>query len=148
MGRSVTREATLWMSELTAASRSRRVLQAVIAVLALIPTLTGAAGVLLGPGFLGLPPPWPADLDSHFRFLSGMFLAVGLGLYTCVPEIERRTERFRLLAGLTVCGGLARLSSLLAVGTPSLGHRAGLVMELIVVPGLVVWQARVARSRT
>ncbi len=122
-----------------------RALQIVVAVLALIPTLSGAAGVLLGPDFLQLDPPWPADLDSHFRFLAGVFLAVGIGFYTTIPRIDAKAGRFRLLAALVFAGGLARLLSLFIAGPPSAGHLAGLVMELVVVPLLVLWQARIAR---
>jgi hypothetical protein len=121
-------------------------LQAVVAVLALIPTLTGIAGIVLGPDFLRVDPPWPTDLDSHFRFLSGVFLGVGIGFYSCIPRIGRKTGRFRLLAGLTVAGGMARLGSLMLVGLPSGGHLAGLAMELVAVPLLVLWQARIARD--
>jgi hypothetical protein len=116
-----------------------------VAVLALVPTLTGAAGIVAGPDFLALDPPWPTDLDSHFRFLSGMFFAVGLAFYSCIPRIEQKRERFRLLAGLVVTGGLARLWSLLVADPPSAGHVLGLVMELLVVPLLVAWQARLPR---
>ncbi len=123
-----------------------RALQATVALLALIPTLTGAAGIVLGPDFLRLDPPWPADLDSHFRFLSGVFLAVGLGFYSTIPNITARTGRFRLLAGLVVTGGLARLASLFMAGAPTAGHLVGLAMELVVVPSLVLWQARTARQ--
>lgn len=125
---------------------SKRILQAVIAVLGLIPTGSGLAGVVFGPDFLGLDPPWPADLDSHFRFLSGIFLAVGLGFYSCIPSIETMTGRFRLAAALVFAGGLARLLSLFVAGSPSAGHVAGLGMELVVVPILVFWQGRVARA--
>ena len=121
---------------------SRRALQTIVAVLALIPTLSGAAGVLLGPDFLRLDPPWPADLDSHFRFLSGVFLAVGAVFYSCIPAIETKTGRFRLAASLVFAGGLARLLSLLIAGAPTAGHLVGLAMELAVVPALVLWQAR------
>lgn len=125
-----------------------RALQVVISVLALIPTLAGLAGILLGPAFLRLDPPWPVDLDTHFRFLSGVFLAVGLGFYSTVPAIGTRSERFRLLAALVFCGGLARLLSFAVAGAPSAGHLAGLVMELVVVPLLVLWQARVVGERS
>jgi hypothetical protein len=122
----------------------RRLLQAVVIILALIPLAAGIAGVLGGPAFLGVSRPWPVDLDSYFRFLSGVFLALGIAWYSCVPGIERNTARFRLLAALTFAGGLARLLSLLISGTPSTGHRVGLIIELIIVPLLVLWQARVA----
>ena len=128
------------------AAMSRRMLQGVVGVLALIPTLAGAAGILLGPDFLKLDPPWPVDLDSHFRFLSGVFLGVGIGFYSCIPNVERKTGRARLLASFIVAGGLARLYSLLVAGAPSTGHLFGLGMELVVVPLLVLWQARLARK--
>jgi hypothetical protein len=128
-----------------AGQRSKRGLQTVTLRLAAIPTAAGAAGCVLGPGLLSLREPWPADLDSHFRFLSGVFLVVGLGFYSCLPDIERKTGRFRLLAGMVWVGGLARLCSLLVAGAPALPHLAGLGMELLVVPALVLWQAEVAR---
>ena len=123
----------------------RRLLQWTVGVLALLPVSAGLAGVVLGPRFLGAEVPWPADLDSHTRFLSGVFLALGVAWWTCVPAIERHAGCFRLLAAATVAGGLARLLSLIMAGAPSAGHVAGLGMELVVVPLLVIWQARVAR---
>jgi len=125
---------------------SKRLLQATVAVLALIPTVTGAAGVLMGPAFLTGEAPAAVNLDSHLRFLSGTFFAVGLAFYATIPSIERKGTLFRLAAALVFTGGLARLISLLAVGTPAWPHMAGLVMELAVVPALVIWQGRVARS--
>lgn len=124
----------------------KRLLQAVVAVLALTPVLAGAAGVVLGPSFLGLQAPWPADLDSHFRFLSALFLLLGCAWYSCIPAIEVKTARFRLLAALTFAGGLGRLWSLIVVGTPSTGHIAGLAVELAAVPLLVLWQAQIAEK--
>jgi hypothetical protein len=126
----------------------RTALQIVVAVLAATPVLVGLEGVLSGPEFLDVAAPWPVDLDSHFRFLSGFFLAVGIAWYSCIPGIEIRTERFRLLAACTFAGGLARLISLLTVGAPSFGHIAGLCIELLVVPALVWWQGRVANKAT
>ena len=125
---------------------SKRLLQITVAVLALIPTLTGAAGILMGPAFLTGEASATTNLDSHLRFLSGTFFAVGLAFYATIPSIERKGALFRLAAALVFTGGLARLISLFAVGTPAWPHVAGLVMELAVVPALVVWQARVARA--
>lgn len=124
---------------------SRRALQVTVAVLALIPLLTGLTGIVMGPRFLRLSQPWPADLDSHFRFLSGVFLAVGLLFYATIPALETRTALFRAASAMVFAGGLARLLSLFVAGAPSAGHLAGLGMELVVVPLLVLWQARVAR---
>lgn len=125
--------------------RTTRGLQATVALLSLVPVATGAAGVLLGPGFLmSDATPW-VDLDSHFRYLSGIFLAVGLGFLSCIPNIVDKVARFRALSGMVVLGGLARLLSLAVAGSPATGHRIGLILELVVVPALVLWQARLAR---
>lgn len=123
----------------------RRILQSIVALLAAVPVLAGLGGIFKGPAFLGVSAPWPADLDSHLRFLSGVLLIVGLAWYSCVPTIEAQTARFRLLGVMTVCGGLARLCSLGLAGSPSIGHLYGLLAELVLVPALVLWQARIAR---
>jgi hypothetical protein len=125
----------------------RRLLQIAIAVACLVPLAAGGAGVVLGPDFLrGVGAEVPADLDSHFRYLSGIFLGVGIAFVTCVPGIERKGARFRLLGGFVIMGGLARLISVAVVGWPGGGHLFGLVMELGFVPLLILWQARVARA--
>lgn len=125
----------------------RRVLQILIAVLALLPVLAGLAGAILGPAFVQVRPPVPIDLDSHFRFLSAVLFAIGIGWWSCIPTIERKAGRLRLLAALTFAGGLARLFSLISVGAPSAGHVAGLVMELGIVPALVCWHAVIVAAK-
>lgn len=123
----------------------RRLLQIVVAIACLVPLSAGGQGVLHGPGFLGHPPVVPRDLDSHFRYISGIFLGVGVAFVTCIPAIERKGARFRLLGALVVMGGAARLFSLAQVGVPSRGHLFGLAMELGAVPLLMLWQRRVER---
>ena len=75
--------------------------------------------------------------------MSGIFFGLGVAFTTCVPAIERKGARFRLLGALVVAGGLSRLVSLAAVGAPSSGHLLGLGMELGVVRLLMLWQRRV-----
>ena len=123
----------------------RRILQLVVALACFVPLSVGGQSILRGPGFLGHPPTIPTDLDSHFRYISGIFFAVGIAFATCVPRIERTGPRFRLLGALVVAGGLARVVSLVAVGAPSVGHLFGFAMELGAVPLLMLWQASVAR---
>lgn len=123
----------------------KRLLQAIVAVACLVPLITGGWSILHGPGFLGHPPAIPVDLDSHFRYISGIFFAVGLGFASCVPGIEAKGPRFRLLGALVIAGGLSRVLSLVAVGMPSNGHLFGFAMELGVVPLLLLWQAGFAK---
>lgn len=89
--------------------------------------------------------PQPIDLESHYRYLSGLLFGLGLAFAWCIPAIERRGTVFRALAAVTVVGGLGRLVSLVQEGTPGGGHLFGLVMELGAVPLLVIWQWRVER---
>lgn len=123
----------------------KRLLQAVVALACIIPLVTGGTGILNGPVWLHGVGPVPVDLDSHFRYMSGIFFGVGIGFASCVPGIETKGARFRLLTGCIFIGGLARLWSLLSVGAPGTGHLLGLCMELGVTPLLMLWQAGLAR---
>ena len=123
----------------------RKALQAMVAIACLIPILTGLDGVLRGAAMFKLAT-IPPDLDSHYRYLSGIFLMLGLAFASTIPRIETKGARFRLLGTMVVTGGLARGLSWAAVGAPSVGHQFGLGMELVIVPLLMLWQARVAGS--
>lgn len=125
-------------------SIERRLLKAAVSVACLVPILTGLDGVVRGVAMFRLVAP-TADLDSHFRYLSGIFLMLGIAFASTVPKLEHRGQRFRLLGAMVVTGGVARALSWAMVGAPGPGHRFGLVMELVVVPLLMLWQARVAR---
>lgn len=125
----------------------RRFLQLAVALAALVPLSAGAAGVVDGPGMAGgeVGPDRPA-LESHFRYLSGLLLGIGLAFAVSIPTIERRSELFAVLSAAVVVGGLARLSALLVHGMPTTPHLLALAMELVVVPLLFAWQRRVARK--
>ena len=126
----------------------RRLLQIAVAIACLVPLLAGGAGVIAGPAMLkGVGAPTAIDLDSHYRYLSGLLFGLGLMFAACIPRIERKRALFGGLALIVVCGGLARLVSLIALGPPGAGHLFGLAMELGIVPALALWQARVARRR-
>jgi hypothetical protein len=122
--------------------RTRRALQIAVAIASLVPISAGLAGIVLGPVMLNVAA--GADLDSHFRYLSGLLLGVGLGYASTIPRIETHEARFRLLTGIVILGGLGRLFSLLAIGMPSQVMAAALVMELLVTPALAMWQHAVA----
>ena len=120
-------------------------LQAVVAIACLVPLGAGLAGILQGPAMIPGVEAVPVSLDSHYRYMSGIFLGVGLLFAWTVPGIERKGAAFRLGTALVVLGGLARLLSLELEGPPGTPHLLGLGMELVVVPSLALWQARVAR---
>jgi uncharacterized protein DUF4345 len=124
----------------------RNLLQIVVGLASLVPICAGAAGALLGPAMVDVLGA-PAAADSHYRYLSGLLLGIGIGFATTITRIEAHSARFRLLAALVVIGGIARLLSLVVRGYSGKPVLFALVMELIVTPALVVWQARVAQMR-
>lgn len=126
------------------ANWGKRVFQLVVALGSLVPIGAGALGMLRGPMLTG-GVTITADLDSHFRYLSGLLLGVGIGFVFTIPNIERRGSLFRLLTGLVLLGGLGRLVSLAVIGVPSSAMTGGLIMELLVTPLLAVWQFHLAR---
>lgn len=121
----------------------KRLLQIAVAVGSLVPICAGAAGIVLGPAMVDAGGA-PLMADSHYRYLSGLLLGIGIAFATTIPAIEHRTARFRLLTAIVVIGGLGRLVSLLARGAPDKPMLAALVMELIVTPALALWQGRIA----
>jgi len=128
------------------ADAERRALQICVALACFVPLAAGSGGVFeSAAGLRGVDAPVPVDLDSHFRYLSGLLLGIGIGFSLCIPRIEKSGVVFRMLGLVVLIGGLSRLLSLVEMGVPGRGHQFGLVMELIVVPLLVLWQARVAR---
>lgn len=122
--------------------RERKLLQQTVAILAIVPAAVGLYGVLFGHALTG--DAVSISADSHFRFLSGLLLGIGLGFWSTVPGIEAKTGRFRLLALLVFIGGLARLTGLALTGLPSLFMIGGLALELVVTPILCLWQTRIA----
>jgi hypothetical protein len=124
--------------------RERRYLQRTVAVLALVPVSAGLFGVVFGPALTG--DQVSVSADSHFRYLSGLLLGIGLLFWSTTPGIEEKTGRFRLLTLLVVIGGFARLLGLLLTGVPSLYMLASLALELVVTPILALWQTRVANA--
>lgn len=125
-------------------SLEKRLLQIVVALACIVPLTAGPTGILRGAAWMAHSPV-AADLDSHFRYMSGIFTGVGLAFLSCVPGIEGKGARFRLLIGFVVLGGLARALSMAEVGLPDVGNRFGLAMELGLTPLLGLWQASFAR---
>jgi Domain of unknown function (DUF4345) len=125
--------------------RERRLLQITVALLAVVPILTGLAGVLHGLEPLDAQASLSRDGDSHVHYLSGLLLAIGLGFWSTVPRIEAQGPRFRLLTVLVLVGGFARLYGVALAGLPAAAMVGGLMLELAVTPALALWRERLER---
>lgn len=126
-------------------SVERRLLQGVIAATCTVSLSASFTSILSGPGWLMQNGDVTTDLDSHFRYLSGLLLAIAIGFLSCIPSIEHKGPRLRMLALIVVVGGLSRAYSIGVVGLPSLGHLGGLTIELVIVPAVTAWQWSFAR---
>ena len=125
------------------AAAELRLARIAFAIACLVPLLAGGAGALFGARFLGAT--LDAAADSHFRYLSGLLLAIGLAFCRCIPDLPRQGAAVRLLTAIVFIGGLARLLALPLQGWPGGSMVAALGMELVVTPLLCLWQARIAR---
>jgi len=126
-------------------SNEKKLLQIVIVFACLIPLSAGLTGILRGAALFG---GGNIDMDSHFRYLSGLLLGIGLGFLSAVPRIETQTLRIRLLTIIVVIGGIGRLVGLFLGGIPSYAMLAALIMELAVTPLICLWQHSLARRFT
>jgi hypothetical protein len=122
----------------------RFLLQLCVAIGGLIPVGAGLSGALFGPAFVASA--MDVTAASHFRYLSGLLLGIGLAYWTTIPGIEHKTPRFQLLTAIVFVGGLARLYGFIVDGAPDAPMLGGLAMELAVTPLLCFWQTKFAHS--
>ena len=115
----------------------RRLLQIAVAMVGALSVLGGFQGVIAGLGD-------SSYADSHYRYLSGILLAVGAAFWATIPAIEDKGELFRVLTMVVAVGGLARLGAALARGGDQ-GVWAAIVVELVVTPALCLWRERIER---
>jgi len=124
---------------------SRRLLQISIAIGGIVPVGGGLGGIIMGT-YIVTDNPAPDAIDSHFRYLSGLLLGIGLSFWYMIPTIEKQGARFQLLALIVFIGGLGRLWSLWTLGTPAPNMLFGLGMELVVMPLLAFWQYAISKA--
>jgi hypothetical protein len=124
---------------------SKLLFQIAVAAGGLVPVSAGLAGMILGPAMADHDAA-PLDLDSHFRYLSGLLFGIGLAFWSTIPAIETQAKIFRVLTAIVFIGGLARLYGVALHGWPGGPMVFGLAMELVVTPLLCAWQAALPKT--
>ena len=76
--------------------------------------------------------------DSELRFYSVFFVAYGIVLVQTAGNLARHGHRVPILLGLFFAGGIARLLSLLTIGTPHALFLMLLGFELLLPPLLYI----------
>jgi hypothetical protein len=126
---------------------SKRALQIVTAILALVPIATGVIGMFgLGdPLYKTMGLPANALLDSNLRFFAGVWLGLGLALAWLIPRIDTQTVLFRIFWGMIFIGGIGRLLSIAFAGAPPAPFIGFTGLEIIGAPLFIWWQSRIAK---
>ncbi|MEM7124729.1 MAG: DUF4345 domain-containing protein [Chloroflexota bacterium] len=87
------------------------------------------------------------ELDNHYRYLTGAYLAVTFAIWWTLGNIEERVVPFRMVCAAVFIGGVGRVVSIATVGMPeSSEYIVGAVIELILVPLLLLWQLRLRQK--
>jgi Domain of unknown function (DUF4345) len=128
---------------------NKRPLQYTLAVLGLIPVITGVIHMMgvTDPLYVAAGIPRDALLDSNLRFFGGLWLGLGLTLLWLVPRIETETVIYRILWGMIFIGGIGRLLSMLFIGLPPLPFIGFTVLEIIGAPLFILWQSRITAMK-
>lgn len=129
------------------AAAERRLFQIIVLIASIVPIAAGAAGVFIGPVMIHSVASASPDLESHFRYLSGLLLGIGFAFVACAADLDRRVELYRALSLIVILGGLGRLLGAIESGGPSGANRFAFVMELAVVPLLLLWFHRIKHLR-
>jgi hypothetical protein len=122
----------------------KRGLQITLAVLSVIPILVGTVGIALGISR------WlPADtvtpeFDSHYRYIAGYYVSLGMLALWMIPRIEKHRSLFRIICASVFIGGIGRVFSILQVGLPNSTVLFFTVFELCF-PLFLFWQAKLPR---
>jgi len=124
----------------------RKALMVVLATLGTVPIVSGLAGLLIGPTLIPGATSTPVSVDNNYRFIDAYWLAAGVGLWWSLFRLEERAIVTRAILVIAVVGGFGRLMSVLAVGWPTPMFGIAMVLELVALPLVVWWHARVVRA--
>jgi Domain of unknown function (DUF4345) len=122
----------------------------VAGVLAGIPIVTGFIGTFFKDPFFPisiiLPEPALSTLDNEWRFMSAIWLSIGVCFLWMLPQLEKYAQSFQMLLALITFGGIGRAILWALHGTPSNDLIFFTLLELIVCPLLVLWLRQIVKK--
>ncbi|UJR11724.1 hypothetical protein I4U23_015905 [Adineta vaga] len=124
-------------------------LQIVVTLSAIVPIFVGLKGIYLGPSGITLKPnqlfkseKYIIEVDSHFRYISGYLLAMGIFLLRSVPNMHRDATELHRACIIVFIGGLGRLWGLFVTGL-EIGAVLATIVELFFFPIICYWQKQI-----
>ena len=124
---------------------TKTLLQVAIILFGCVPVFAGGVGAFFGADIFGFSMNAEA-VNSHFRYLSGLLLGIGLTFWSMVPKIEDKGDIFRSLTLIVFLGGLIRLVAATFYGSWTYGVIFALIMELVITPALCLGQMYVSKT--
>lgn len=117
----------------------------VLIILSLIPLYFAVTGIFGGAAAKNDGFAVSAGLDNQYRYLSGYYLSLFLGIWYVLGDIDNRGTVLRILILSIFIGGLCRLFSYVQMGPPPAQAMVGMALELGA-PILAVWHHLLERS--
>jgi len=101
-------------------------------LLGLVAVITGGRSVASGlVGVVDVVARPAIELDNNVRFLSAIWTAIGIGLFSCVPDPLRNRPALQMLVWLVFAGGVGRLVAFGLHGLPATPYIAIAASELL-----------------
>lgn len=114
-------------------------------ILSLIPLYFAVTGIWGGAASNNEGVEVSAALDNQYRYLSGYYISLFLGIWYVLGDIDNRGTVLRLFVLALFIGGLARLLSYAQIGQPPLLATVGMALELGS-PILVIWHRMLEKT--
>ena len=122
-------------------------LKTAVRALCVLSFVTGMGDIVRGAGFLTLAGARLGNaagdpvLNSQIGFWGAVWFGFGLVVWRASSHLRDEADLFRLLCGILLLSGLARLGALIAYGYPGPVLTGALAIDLTGGAGLLFWHA-------
>lgn len=122
----------------------RTALRLFLTLFGAICALIALAHIAIGPAAIPGGVVTNAVMDSEDRFYATLFLGFGLAVIWCARDLDARDKPLGALLAVFFAGGIARILSIFAVGSPGPVFLFLGALELIL-PPLIWWWVKATR---